>query len=61
MRRENLNFLIEEKDIISIKYCILFLTTCYSQTGIYTKFTVVAKKLDLSSPITHNFGSLVVK
>ena len=30
-------------------------------TGIYTKFTVVAKKLDLSSPITHNFGSLVVK
>ena len=30
-KRENLNFLIEGKDIILIKYCILFLITCYSQ------------------------------
>ena len=28
---ENLSFLIEGRDIILIKYCILFLTTCYSQ------------------------------
>ena len=32
MKRENLIFfLIEGRDIILIKYCILFLTTCYSQ------------------------------
>ena len=29
--RENLSFLIERREIILIKYYILFLTTCYSQ------------------------------
>ena len=30
-KRENLNFLIEGRDIILIKYCISFLITCYNQ------------------------------
>ena len=31
MKKENLSFLIEDREIILIKYFILFLTTCYSQ------------------------------
>ena len=31
MKKENSSFLIEGRDIILIKYCILFITTCYSQ------------------------------
>ena len=29
MKQENLSFLIEERDIILIKYCILFLTMVF--------------------------------
>ena len=31
MKKENLSFLFEEKNIILIKYYILFLTICYNQ------------------------------
>ena len=31
MKQNNLSFLIERRDIILIKHCILFLTTYYSQ------------------------------
>ena len=31
MKKENSSFLIEGWDIILIKYCILFITTCYNQ------------------------------
>ena len=52
--RENLSFLIERREIILIKYCILFLTTCYSQL-VFIQLTLIAKNLGLASPITHNF------
>ena len=52
MKRENLSFLIEGREIILIKYCILFLTTCYFY---FYQFTIVAKKLVLVSTITHGF------
>ena len=31
MKQENLIFLIEERDIILIKYCILFLTMVFNK------------------------------
>ena len=52
--RKNLSFLIEGKEIILIKYYILFLTTYYSQLYLY-QFTVIAKNLVLTSPIIHDF------
>ena len=60
-KRETLSFLIEGRDIILIKYFILFLTTYYSQLILYQN-TIVAKNLALASLITHYFFcSLVVK
>ena len=61
-----MSFLIEERDIILIKYYILFLITYYSQLIFIPdyQFTVVAKNLALTSPITHKFflffGSKIV-
>ena len=37
MKQENLSFLIEGRDITLIKYCILFLTTCYCKDQLSLK------------------------
>ena len=37
MKQENLSFLIEGRDITLIKYCILFLTTCYCKDQLLLK------------------------
>ena len=55
MKKEDLSFLIEGRDIILIKYCILFLTTCYSQLVFMPVYYSCKKNLALASLITHNF------
>ena len=60
-KSENLSFLIEVRDIILIKYCILFLTTCYSQL-VFISVYYSCKKF--SSNFTNNTRfccSLIVK
>ena len=61
MKQENLNFLIERRDIILIKYGILFLTTCYSQLIFILVYCSCKKKKFSFSNNTLFFGSLVVK
>ena len=51
-------FLIEERDIILIKYYILFLTTYYNQLVFIPNY-FSCKKFSFSLSITHGF--LVVK
>ena len=46
-KRENMSFLIEGRDIILIKYCILFLTTCYIQL-VYIPVYCSCKKFSIS-------------
>ena len=53
--RENLSILIEGREIILIKYFILFLTICYSQLVVIQVYYSCKKKLVLASPITHDF------
>ena len=58
--RENLSFLIERREIILIKYYILFLTTCYSKL-VFIPVYYNYKKFNFSfSNNTWFFGSLVV-
>ena len=48
MKKEDLSFLIEGRDIILIKYCILFLTTCYSQLVFMPVYYSWKKKFSFS-------------
>ena len=60
MKQDNLSFLIEGRDITLIKYCILFLTTCYSQL-VFIPIYCSCKKFNFSfSNNTQFFSSLVV-
>ena len=60
MKRENLNFLIEGRAIILIKYYILLLTTCYSQLVFILVYCSCKKfSFNFSNNIWF-FGSLVV-
>ena len=61
MKKENLSFLIEGRDIILIKYCILFLTTCYNQVVFIIVYCNCKNFNFRFSNKTWFFGSLVVK
>ena len=61
MKKENLSFLFEEKNIILIKYYILFLTICYNQL-VFILVYYNCKKYGFSfSNNTWFFGFLVAK
>ena len=61
MKRENLSFLIEGRDIILIKYCILFSTTWYNQL-VFIPVYYSCKKISFNFPNnTWFFGFLMVK
>ena len=61
MKKENLSFLIEERDIILMKYCILFLTTYYRQLAFISVYCSYKKISFNFSNNTWFFSSLVVK
>ena len=59
MKKEDLSFLFEGNEIILIKYCILFLATCYSQLEFILVYYSCKKKKVWAYPIKHGF--LVIK
>ena len=52
MKQNNLSFLIERRDIILIKHCILFLTTYYSQLVFILVYCICKK-------ISFNFSNII--
>ena len=59
MKQNNLSFLIERRDIILIKHCILFLTTYYNQLVFITVGTLpqLIGFIRFGEPVPHGLSA----